>query len=117
MIDKRFFEIDLPFEIGYGKYRLKSEDIATQQVYRNASESIVPLGAGVQLVLKPVRWIGFSTTGGYRYVNVKNPGLNFNGMYYSFGLWLDVRQVYRDLKYYGFIKRKYKEAMKETTKM
>lgn len=109
MIDKRFFEIDLPFEMGLGRYTLKFKDVATSQIFKNESASLVPLGAGIQLVLKPVRWIGFSTTGGYRYVGVNSQDLNFNGLYYSFGLWLDIRQVYRDIKYYGFIKRKYKE--------
>ena len=113
LLDKRFVEIDLPFEIGSGKYSLKLMDPVTHEVYRTNSRSIIPLGAGLQVVLKPVRWVGFCVMGGYRYVYEKSVNLNFNGLYYSFGLWLDIRQIYRDIKFYGPIKKKYKKAMHE----
>lgn len=113
LVDKRFFEIDLPFELGLGKYALKYENINTQHIYKTRSALMAPMGAGLQLVIKPFRWIGFSTTGGYRYVAEKNQNLNFNGLYYSFGLWLDIRQIYRDLKYYGVKRKKYKKAVQQ----
>lgn len=113
LLDHRFLEIDLPFELGYGKYTLKLQDSRSEVPFRTLSQSIVPLGAGVQLVLKPVRWVGVSTMGGYRYVSGWRPAPNFNGLYYSFGLWVDIRQVYRDVRYYGFIKRRYREQVKE----
>jgi hypothetical protein len=71
------------------------------------------MGAGLQLVLKPFRWIGFCAAGGYRYVADKNVKTNFNGLYYSYGLWLDVRQIYRDIKFYGVIKKAHKHAVHE----
>jgi hypothetical protein len=116
LLDKRFLEIDLPFEIGYGTYTLKFEDALTKDIVRNTSAPIVPMGAGVQIVLKPFRWIGFCTMSGYRYVADQNVNVNFNGFYYSFGLWLDVRQAYRDIKFYGSVKKKYKRAVNEILK-
>ena len=112
LLDKRFFEVDLPFELGLGSYNLKVQDLDTKTIYKDKTAHMVPLGAGAQLVLKPVRWVGFSTMVGYRYVAQKDENLNFNGWYYSLGVWIDVRQIYRDIKYYGFIKKKYKKAKK-----
>jgi hypothetical protein len=66
------------------------------------------LGAATKIILKPVRWIGLSIMGGYRYVFEEKANLNLDGAYYSFGVWVDIRQIYRDIKFYGFQKRKYK---------
>ena len=111
LVDKRFYEIDLPFEIGLGRYNLRYQDSLTKQVYKDFTAPIVPLGAGMQFIFKPVRWIGVSVTGGYRYVAKKNVNINFNGFYYSYGVWVDLRQIYRDIKYYGFQKKHYRREV------
>jgi hypothetical protein len=36
---------------------------------------------------------------GYRFAIDGDPNLNFNGTYYGFGIWIDVRQIIRDLRY------------------
>lgn len=112
LLNKRYLEIDLPFEIGLGKYNLKLEDSITKQIYRNITAPIIPLGAGVQFILKPFKWVGLSVTGGYRYVAEKNVNLNFSGFYYAIGVWVDFRQIYRDIKFYGFQKKKYRREVK-----
>lgn len=111
MLDKRFLEIDVPLEIGFGKFTNKQIDTDNGDVILNESGVIVPTGAGLQFVLKPFRWIGFSTTGGYRYVLDKNVDLDFNGLYYSFGLWLDIRQIYREIKFFGYTRKDYRRAV------
>jgi hypothetical protein len=111
-IEKKYFEINLPVEIGFGRYRIQVEDSATGKMISDKSAGIVPIGAGVELVIKPIRWIGISSMGGYRYVR-ENSRINFNGWYYSIGLWIDIRQIYRDIKFYGFQKKKHKRAVKE----
>ncbi len=111
-IEKKYFEINLPVEIGLGKYRIQVEDSATGKMISDKSAGIVPIGAGVELVIKPIRWVGLSSMGGYRYVR-DNSRINFSGWYYSLGLWLDIRQIYRDIKFYGFQKKKYNRAVRE----
>lgn len=115
LLDSRFVELDLPFELGFGKFNLHLTDATSGDDFRRTSGSIVPTGAGLQVVLKPFRFVGFSVMGGYRYVYTKTePGnLNFNGWYYSFGLFLDIRQIYRDLKFYLSVKKKYRIAKYE----
>jgi hypothetical protein len=111
LIDKRYFEIDIPVEMGLGNATISMVDSLTQKELHRDEIPIIPLGISLQLVIKPFKWVGMSTMGGYRYVNQKDDRLNFSGWYYSFGLWVDVRQIYRDIKFYGFIKKKYKREV------
>jgi hypothetical protein len=114
LLDKRYFEIDLPFEIGIGKYHIILEDSITKHIYKNVTAPIIPFGAGVQFIIKPFKWIGVAVSGGYRYVAEKNVNANsnFNGFYYSYGVWLDIRQIYRDIKFYGVQKKKYRRDVR-----
>jgi hypothetical protein len=104
LIDRRFFELDVQIESGAGKYDLKFYDIQTNKLITERSAGVLVEGAGPQLTFKPVKWIGFNTMIGYRFTFEKNPNLNFNGAYYSYGVWLDIRQIIRDCNYY-FIKK------------
>lgn len=112
LVNHRFIEIDLPFEFGIGKYKAQHIDTVEPNVHDPVSYGFIPLGAAGKVILKPVRWIGLSVMGGYRYVlENKLALLNLDGSYYSFGVWIDLRQIYRDVKYYGFQKRKYKREI------
>ena len=113
IINKHYFKIDLPLEIGIGRARISLVDSITQTVVKNDEIGIIPIGTGLQFVLKPFKWIGLSTMGGYRYVSEKGRNINFNGFYYSIGVWLDLRQIYRDVKFYGFQRRKYLRELKK----
>lgn len=111
LLNARYVEIDLPFEIGLGNYSARIVDTLNTKRDQNISAGFIPLGSAVKVILKPVRWIGLSLMGGYRYVLEKKTNLNLNGVYYSLGVWVDIRQIYRDIKYYGFQKKKYRKAV------
>jgi hypothetical protein len=111
IIDKRYFELDLPIEIGLGNANIRFVDSLSQHELRRETLPIIPVGTGLQAIVKPFKWVGVSVLGGYRYVNEKGRNLNFNGWYYSFGLWLDVRQTYRDIKFYGFTRKKFRRQL------
>jgi hypothetical protein len=111
LVNHRYLEIDLPFEIGFGKYNARIVDTLDTKRDQNISKAFIPLGSAVKLILKPVRWIGLSLMGGYRYVLEKKTNLNLNGVYYSLGVWVDIRQIYRDIKFYGFQKKKYRREV------
>lgn len=113
IIDKRFFELDLPLEIGLGKYELKLEDTISHKVFADKKGGTLLTGGGVNIILKPVRWIGVSGTAGYRLSLDNNPNINFSGAYYSYGVWVDLRQIYRDVRFYGFTRRKYKKQVRD----
>jgi len=113
IFDTRFFELDLPIEIGVGRYIYNLKD-ETKSVLLWKEEGPAKLtSGGVSITLKPFKWIGVKGMAGYRFVafNAKS-NLNFNGIYYSYGIWADLRQIYRDIKFYGFVRPKYRKKVK-----
>jgi hypothetical protein len=78
---------------------------------QKTSSLICPIGAGFKFIVKPIKWVGISSMIGYRYIYKKETFLNYDGLYYSIGLWLDFRQIYRDIKYYKIQKRNYKRQV------
>jgi hypothetical protein len=48
----------------------------------------------------------------YRYIPYNQNLLDFDGLCYSLGIWVDFRQIYRDIKYYGVQKKRYRNKVK-----
>lgn len=113
IVDTRFFELDVPMEIGIGKYDYYLSDSVQVKLPKTVETGPMRLtGGGVNIVLKPVRWIGLNGMAGYRFcVFNKHTALNLNGLYYSYGVWIDVRQIIRDTRYYLVKKRRYRHQV------
>jgi hypothetical protein len=110
LINKKYLQINTPFELGYGLYKTRTTDIKDNFITESKGE-IVPLSAGLQFIFKPIKWLGISCIGGYRLVlQERNTTLNFTGLFYSFGLWVDARYLYRNTLYFNK-KRKYRKAL------
>lgn len=113
IVDTRFFELDVPMEVGLGNYIYNLKDETQSKLLWHEQGPIKLTGGGVQIILKPFRWIGLSGMAGYRITAFnKKTNLNFNGGYYSYGIWIDLRRIYRDIKFYGFIRPKYRKNVK-----
>ena len=118
LIDKRYIEVDIPVELGYGSFQYTARDKMNDSVLQvRPHGNILPMGAGLNVVLKPFRWVGLSGTAGYRYVkdvgdNLQKVNVNFNGFYYSLGIWVDIRQIVRDMRYYIIKKPKYRKNVR-----
>lgn len=113
IVDTRFFELDVPMEVGLGNYIYNLKDETQTQLLWREQGPIKLTGGGVQIILKPFKWIGISGMAGFRVVGFnQRTNLNFNGAYYSYGVWIDLRQIYRDVKFYGFIRPKYRKKVK-----
>ncbi len=112
IIDKRFFELDIPLEVGLGGYHIILEDTFTNKILTDKKGGVTLTSGGVNMIFKPVRWVGLSVTAGYRIALEKNPNVNFSGAYYSYGVWVDFRRIYRDIKYYGIIRKKYRRHLR-----
>lgn len=98
ILNKRFVQLNVPAEIGAGRFYASTRE-SFSAAPRHHAGLFVPVSAGVQVIGKITRWLGLSASGGYRYVTNADVLLRFNGPYYSFGLWVDARQVYRDHRY------------------
>ena len=111
IIDKRFWELDIQSELGLGIYDYKFNDPNTNKLLAERKAGFLVGGIGPLLAFKPTKWLGIIGMIGYRFTSEKNANLNFNGFYYSYGAWFDVRQIIRDYKYYLVKKRKYKKQI------
>lgn len=109
LFKKKYYEVDLPFELGYGTYRAR----ITDTLRKDFTPAFLPLSAGAEFIVKPVRWIGLSLMVGYRYFLQQDKVLDFDGFFFPVGVWLDLRQVYRDIKYYGVQKKRYHREVKK----
>ncbi|MGZ3865840.1 MAG: hypothetical protein ACXVC6_02630 [Bacteroidia bacterium] len=115
-IDKRFFELDLNVEFGAGNFVLNFYDINTNRQVLHHTGDFWVSGLGPQIAIKPLRWIGIQGMAGYRFTFGTSTNLNFNGLYYGYGVWLDLRQVIRDFRYYFIKKPKYKREVSRLLK-
>ncbi|HTA60950.1 MAG TPA: hypothetical protein VK835_00780 [Bacteroidia bacterium] len=113
ILDRRFWEIDFQTEVGLGKYDYKYYDPNTSRLLADRSAGMLVGGIGPLLAFKPTKWVGIIGMVGYRFTSEKNANLNFNGFYYSYGAWFDIRQIIRDYKYYVVKKRKYKKQINQ----
>ena len=111
VIDRRYFELDIQAEFGGGKFDLKIYDSKTNNLLTNRSAGMLVTGVGPILAIKPLKWIGITGMAGYRFCFEKNSNLNFNGTFYAYGVWIDVRQIIKDVKYHLIKKRKYKKQL------
>jgi len=113
LLNRKYLEMDLPIELGFGNYVARITDTTNANFNKSIVPKFFPLSVGVKLIAKPVRWIGFSLMVGYRHLIDENKVLDFNGFNFPVGIWVDLRQVYRDVKYYGIYKKRYRRETKK----
>ena len=109
-IERRWWEVGVPVEIGGGVYNITSTDAATGKILPTRKGTLIPLGTALDVYFKPTRWFAINVMGGYRFVISDNSRLNFNGWFYSFGGAVYVRQILQDLRFFNK-KRIYKKEL------
>ncbi|MEO8760709.1 MAG: hypothetical protein ABI388_05780 [Bacteroidia bacterium] len=109
-LDKRWWEIGIPVEIGGGYYKITSTDPTTNKSSPTKTGLVIPLGTALDVYFKPTRWFAINVMGGYRFVITNDARVNFNGWFYSFGGAVYMRQILQDLRYFNK-KRIYKKEL------
>ena len=111
LIQQRYFQVNLPLELGIGSYELTEymEGLAPEFIHGR----FAPASIGLQIIMKPVSWAGVSILGGYRTIPLNRQFYNFNGMYYSYGIWVDMRYLYRKARF-ARVKKHYRRQLQET---
>jgi hypothetical protein len=72
----------------------------------------VPLSLGSEITLKPLREIGLTTSIGYRKILSRSePRIDFDGLYYSYGLEVDIKEIIKDIRWLK-AKKRYKKALR-----
>jgi hypothetical protein len=79
-----WLELSIPVEVGLGKshYSLRN---TREQLIKDHRGMFMPATLGFGLLLKPTRWVGFSSSAGYRISLMATDFKgNFDGWYYSY---------------------------------
>jgi hypothetical protein len=113
LIRRGRFELDIPFEIGMGSYRISLQDTLGALPFYDRTGNIFPIGIGTKPVYRPWKWMGMFFLLGFRAVIDDNSNQNFNGLYYSFGGIVDVRQMTRELRYRGIKKKRFTKQVNQ----
>jgi hypothetical protein len=111
-VERRYWEIGIPVEAGYGIYKTINTDVSTGQFLNQRQGNVYPMGTALDIYFKPTRWFGINIMGGYRYVINNTSRLNLNGWFYSIGGAVYIRQIFQDSRYV-LKKRGYKENIKK----
>jgi hypothetical protein len=89
---KSYWELSIPFEIGFGKTILKDYAVADNSFIASRVKYFFPTGVGLSLSLKlptgehykPFRWIGINFLAGYRYDLYEHIyNTDYNGLFWS----------------------------------
>lgn len=105
-LNKRFFSLGMPLELGFGqnssKYKLTPDAVD----YQMQKGFIIVTDFGLSGTFKPIRWIGIRGVVGYRKTVVNQvDDFRFDGIFTSVGLNIDFREVTKDFKMYRLMKR------------
>lgn len=108
-LKKRFFSLGFPLEIGLGYYRLKQFSVLDGMEFARLEGAVAFSNFGLAGTFTPIRWFGLKAMVGYRKAILSsNKQFDFNGVFSSIGLNLDVQEIIRDFKMYRLQKRYHK---------
>lgn len=105
-LDKRYFSMGLPLELGFGFSTLKSRSAINKDVNDSQKGFLALAHFGLSATFKPIRWIGLKGIIGYRKTILNQiKDLPFDGLFTSLGLNVDFREIIRDFKMMKLKKR------------
>lgn len=99
-LQRRWLEISLPLGFGLGRSHY-TETNQNDQVKTDTKGLFFPVEAGLNVLIKPLRWAGVSGSVGYRKsvfeIDYKE---DFDGLYFSYRLNVFVGNIWRDYRAY-----------------
>ena len=100
----RYITVSTPLEFGYGKYKTTYSTLEGSYI-KTDNRDLFLVNYDLKVTLKPLKWLGVSGSFGYRTANHEI----LKGIYYAYGIWLGLRPLSNDLRYY-LKKRKFRDA-------
>jgi hypothetical protein len=107
----RFFSLGMPLELGLGSNSLHYVDSLGRQAADKQSGFLIVSDFGLSATFKPIRWLGLKGVLGYRktvFNQVKD--FDFDGLFTSIGINVDIREITKDIQMYR-LKKKYRKGM------
>ncbi len=112
-LKKRFFSLGFPLEVGIGNYRLTNTPASSENETSRLQGIVAFSNFGLTGTFTPIRWFGLKLIAGYRKaVLSSDKQFDFNGIFSSIGLNLDMQEIIKDIKMYRLKKKYYKPNFK-----
>lgn len=93
-----YLELSVPLEFGIGSSNFKQIN-ERGIIIREQKGLFVPVESGLNVLVKPTRWVGAILRGGYRKtINVSGFEADYDGWYYSYGAAFFLGNIYKDLR-------------------
>lgn len=106
LFEKKYFELHLPFEGGYGYYH-SGFTYSNGQLYREENKDLMMGACGIIFIAKPVRWLAVTGSLGGRTGNIAL----VDGFYYAVGFRLMLRNLSNDINYHLIKKKRYRSSV------
>lgn len=109
-MNTRFVSLGMPLDFGFGRNELQFRNLITNETYGKESGFVFLTDFGLSAVVKPIRAVGIRGVVGYRKILI-NPvkNFNFNGVFTSVGISVDIFEIIKDVRMYN-LKKKYKRG-------
>ncbi|HXC06808.1 MAG TPA: hypothetical protein VNZ86_18750 [Bacteroidia bacterium] len=107
LLRRKYWELSVPFEIGFGKANSKVFETSNDLFLRSTSRDFLPTGAGLSLSFKlpalphfkPLSWIGINFLAGYRYCLLQNVyKTDYDGAFWSISGAIFLDRVFDDCR-------------------
>ena len=110
-INRRYIKLGLPVDLGYGFSNISIYDENKSKLLYHSVGKFTPFSIGTELTIKPVRWVGITGLIGYRKILRRSePRLDFDGVFYSYGISIDVKEIVKDIRLM-LAKKRYKKSL------
>jgi hypothetical protein len=105
----RYLSLGMPLDFGFGKNQLRYTQVSDGADYETRSGFIFSTEFGLSAIFKPIRCLGIKGIVGYRKTLLdKADEFYLDGPFTSIGLYVDVKEIIKDVRLYK-IKKKYRK--------
>lgn len=110
-INRRYIKLGLPVDLGYGFSNISLYDENKSKLLYHSVGKFTPISIGTELTIKPLRWVGVTGLIGYRKIlRHSETRMDFDGLFFSYGIAIDVKEIVKDIRLL-LAKKRYKKAI------
>lgn len=110
-INRRYIKLGLPIDLGYGFSNISIYDETKTKLIYHSVGNFTPFSIGSELTIKPLRWFGVTGLIGYRKIlHHSETRIDFDGLFFSYGIAIDVKEIIKDVRLI-LAKKRYKKAI------
>lgn len=107
--NRRFISLGFPLEFAFGQYDLTNTTVDENRLIEKQVRFLSFANFGLSATFKPFKFIGLKLMGGYRKsIYPEEKTFEFNGVYSSLGLYVDVVDFMNNIKMFRLLKKYHK---------